>query len=34
MALHASLLLVGMLEAIFFIVYRRQTDDELYTPTP
>ncbi len=34
MALHAFLLLVGMSEAIFFIVYRRQTDDELYTPTP
>ena len=34
MALHAFLLLVGMSEAIFFIVYRHQTYDELYTPTP
>lgn|GEM_PF-399419 len=34
MALHAFLLLEGMSEAIFFIVYRHQTDDELYIPTP
>lgn len=34
MALHAFLLLEGMSEAIFIIVYRHQTDDELYTPTP
>lgn len=34
MALHAFLLLVGMSEAIFFIMYRQQSDDELYTPTP
>ena len=34
MALHAFLQLEGMSEAIFFIMYRHQTDDELYTPTP
>jgi len=34
MALHAFLLLEGMSEAIFFIVYRHQSDNELYTPTP
>ena len=34
MALHAFLLLEGMSEAIFFIVYRHQSGDELYTLTP
>ena len=34
MALHAFLLLEGMSEAIFFIVHRHQSDDELYTLTP
>lgn len=34
MALHAFLLLVGMSEAIFFIMYRYLSDDELYTKTP
>ncbi len=34
MALHAFLQLEGMSEAIFFIVHRHQTYDELYTPTP
>lgn len=34
MALHAFLLLVGMSEAIFFIMYRHQSDNELYTKTP
>lgn len=34
MALHAFLLLEGMSEAIFFIMYKHQTYDELYIPTP
>lgn len=34
MALHAFLLLEGMSEAIFFIVYRHQSYNELYTKTP
>ena len=34
MALHAFLLLEGMSEAIFFIMYRHQSGDELYTLTP